>query len=644
MKLSVAPTGKPIYSTTISTSKGDITCADPKYVRALLALMNQGAVNGGAACHWGGPSAMVEINTALHSIMFEEKNWFDNYNFVNDIGHAENGLYALRSVLGYGDLTLESLKGFRSMGSKLTGHGESHLYPDGVLLSNGPLSSSLPQAQGLAMADTVLKNDRVTLVTISDGACMEGEAKESFASIPGLRSQGKMNPFIMIVSDNNTKLSGRISEDSFDMTPTLESLKTLGWEELRLDDGHDLNACYETLNRAIELSKQNKPVFVWAKTIKGKGIKSTEEAVSGGHGYPLKGYAPELSGFIEELVGEVPSEFESWITELTTKPEATTGSSVPKEKAQAGLARGAMKAFEEGLPVFSVSSDLQGSTGIKAFHQKYPERFIDIGIAESNMVSIAAGMSKQGLIPIVDTFAAFGVTKGNLPLVMSSLSECPMIAMFSHIGFQDAADGASHQSLTYISSLSSIPHVKTYCISTSKEGEELMYKAIKDIADKRAKGEHPDSHIFFVGRENFPKELGGAKYELGEASVVRQGKDGVISSFGATLFQALDAAEELAKTGKEMTVVNHSSLNTVNDDFYAKLLSANNNSLLTVEDHQLKYGFGSYLASELKKADLEFKFNSLGVNEAFGRSAYTAGELYAHYGIDKNAIVKAVKG
>jgi transketolase len=144
-KLLPAPTSAPKYGISIKDAKqNEIKMANPKATRSLIALMDMSAVNGGAACHWGGPSAMTEAWTALHAIMFKEKNWFDSYNFVNDIGHAENGIYALRAVLGYGDLTLETLKGFRSMGSKLTGHGESHLYPEGVLLSNGPLGSALP--------------------------------------------------------------------------------------------------------------------------------------------------------------------------------------------------------------------------------------------------------------------------------------------------------------------------------------------------------------------------------------------------------------------------------------------------------------------------------------------------------------------
>ena len=118
----------PKYSTQISSTQTKFV--DPKATRALVALMNQHAVIGGAAAHWGGPSAFAEIMSALFGI-FSESNghWCDHYNFVNDAGHTENGLYALQANYGMNSLTFDDLKGFRSVESKLTGHGESHLYP-----------------------------------------------------------------------------------------------------------------------------------------------------------------------------------------------------------------------------------------------------------------------------------------------------------------------------------------------------------------------------------------------------------------------------------------------------------------------------------------------------------------------------------
>ena len=242
-RLAPTPAGAPKYGVTIRNLAGDeVVVGDPRITRALVALMNVHAVNGGAACHWGGPAAYAETLAALHAIMFatKDRQWHEAYNFVNDAGHAENGIYALRANLGFDGLTFDDLKGFRSIASKLTGHGESHLNPEGVLLSNGPLSSALPQAQGLAIADRAAGRDRVTVCVVSDGASMEGEAKEAFAAIPGLAARDRVNPFVMIVSDNDTKLSGRITKDAFSMQPTFEALAVLGWNVIRVPDGHDL--------------------------------------------------------------------------------------------------------------------------------------------------------------------------------------------------------------------------------------------------------------------------------------------------------------------------------------------------------------------------------------------------------------------
>ena len=265
MALHPAPQTEPKYSIAVTAADGsEHKCADPKASRSLLALMNLHAVNGGAACHWGGPAAMAESMSALHEIMFQSENWFEDFNFVNDIGHAENGIYALRALHGFGGLSFDDLKGFRSIESKLTGHGESHLYPEGVLLSNGPLGSSLPQAQGLAMADKKTGNMRITINSISDGACMEGEAKEALAAIPGLHAKGLINPFLLMVSDNQTKLSGRMI-DAFDMAPTFSSLESLGWKIIQVDKGNDIQACYTAIEQGIESAK-TQPTCIRLKT------------------------------------------------------------------------------------------------------------------------------------------------------------------------------------------------------------------------------------------------------------------------------------------------------------------------------------------------------------------------------------------
>ncbi|PIP91690.1 MAG: transketolase [Bdellovibrionales bacterium CG12_big_fil_rev_8_21_14_0_65_38_15] len=653
-KLAPTPKNSPRLSVNVKSINGaEEQLADPRAVRALLLLMNQHAVIGGAACHWGGPAAFAEIMSSIHAIMFRQGQasfeWHEQFNFVNDAGHCENGIYALRSLYGFDHLDNEALKKFRSIESKLTGHGEGHLNPEGVLISNGPLGSGLPQAQGLALADKVFGRQRTTICTISDGAAMEGEAKEAFAAIPGLAAKGKLAPFVMAISDNNTKLSGRIDKDSFSMEPTFKSLATLGWDLRVVEDGNNLEAVHQTIEKAIVDTNANstKPIAILFKTIKGKGIKATEESSSGGHGYPLKAYDDKLLPYLEEvyLGSELPGEFRSWAREIldsTPAPSTKQSGGIPTEKVQVGFAKAAIEAAKQGLPVFSISADLQGSTGIAPFHKEFPDQSLDIGVAESNMVSAAVGMSKAGMIPIVDTFAQFGITKGNLPLIMAGLSQAPIIGLFSHAGFQDAADGASHQATSYLSAVSSIPHVTAVVCSCSQEAETYLLQAIQKMAKGRENGDNVDSVVFFFGRENHPVFYGAdVKYKWGKIQILADGQDVVILACGPMVPKALQAREQLAREGISAAVVNAPFANKPDIEDLLPLLEKCGNRLVTVEDHQQVAGMGQLWLSALAKEGVHPSITTLGISGEFGQSAYTADELYDRFGIGVDGIVAA---
>ena len=652
-RLAPTPGNGPKYSVQVKNAAGqEVVLGDPRATRALLALMDVHAVNGGAACHWGGPAAFAEIMAAIHGLMFvvQDRQWYEAFNFVNDAGHCENGLYALHANYGFDAMTFDSLKPFRSIKSKLTGHGESHLNPEGVLLSNGPLGSALPQSEGLAVADRVARRDRVTLCTVSDGASMEGEAKEAFAAIPGLAAKGRLNPYVLVLSDNDTKLSGRITKDAFSMQPTFEAMADLGWNVVKVPNGHDLQAVYLALENGIAGARANpnKPVCLWVKTVKGYGIKATEENSAGGHGFPLAN-AEKILDWINELYqgAEPPAEFLDWARVLRSDWEkkesekkakaaaaTPTAPAVKKEKVQAGIARAAVRAAQEGYPVFSVSADVQGSTGISAFQKALPDRFIEVGVAEANMVSVGAGLSKSGFIPIVDTFGQFGVTKGNLPLTMAALSQAPVIALFSHVGFQDAADGASHQATTYFAATGAIPHTVVIAPSCADEAEALMYEAIRRFAADRAAGKDGETYIFFVGRENYPLSwMEGARYEWGRAQIIQQGSDVVLIGCGTLFSKCLEAARILAGKDKSATVINNPFINRVDVDTLGAAVKAAGGRVVTIEDHQILGGMGAQVSHALSRTGVPHRIRSLGIAGEFGQSAYIAEHLYEKHGL-----------
>lgn len=658
-RLAKNPSGNPKFSSSVQLASGkEVAVADPTATRAMVALMDMQAVMGGAASHFGGPSAFAEIMSAVYGVAFSGEGkgeWYENYHIINDAGHCENGIYALKANYGFADLTLESLKGFRSIQSPLTGHGESHIWPQGVYLSNGPLGSSLPQAQGLAIADKLANRDRVTVTVISDGGCMEGEARESMAAIPGLAQKGKLAPFVMIISDNNTKLSGRIDEQSFSMNPSFSSMAELGWRVMYEADGHDLQKMVSTFESAVSAAKADPttPVVIHAKTIKGKGTAKTEASASGAHGFPLKS-PKELTDFVGEIYEgqQVPAEFADWIHEMVeqeaNQPAKGAAPEIPVEKVQVGVAKALIEKRKAGLPVISISSDLPGSTGVAAFQKAYPEASIDVGIAESNMVSVGAGLGKEGFIPVVDTFAQFGVTKGALPLTMASLSEGPVIAIFSHIGFQDAADGASHQALSYLSMVSSIPHTDVHVLSTSKDAEELVSQAVDLFAASFKNGLTPNSQIFFLGRETFPQRVveEGEAYKLGQSKIVFDNSGEfensvVLATGGAPLHQALQAAKEMAAHGVGAIVVQTTQVNRPDLNLFKGALKKSDGRLLTIDDHQKIGGLGAQLVHALVEGGVALNATTLGVENQFGQSAYKATELYRKHGLDAAAISKA---
>jgi transketolase len=664
VRLSPQPNHPPQFAIEMGRANGrKLHLPDPRATRAMVALMDMQAQLNGAASHWGGPSAFAELMSAVHGLMFDEadkqkKSWHELFHFVNDAGHCENGLYALRANYEMSGVNLQGLKKFRSIESALTGHGEAHLFPEGVFISNGPLGSGIPQAQGLAVAEALAGTLRTTVCAISDGGCMEGEAREALAAIPGLAHKKKLGPFLLLISDNNTKLSGRIDEDAFSMAPTFKSLSELGWKVTHLADGHDLEAAMLVIDQALQSLKADptQPIAIHARTIKGFGVEKTMKSASGGHGFPLK-EARELRGFLQEIYQSepVPPDFLGWCEDLERgvgirKPEASTPKiceGINQEKVQVGVAKALIDHRLKGFPIISVSADLPGSTGLADFQKKFPEATIDVGVAEANMISVATGLSKQGFIPIVDTFSQFGITKGNLPLIMSALTEGPVIGIFSHAGFQDAADGASHQALSYFSAVAAVPHTDCYCLTSSAEAEALVGQALVQFREARLKGRVPRSQIFFLGRENFPKRYlpEGYNYKLGAAQIVRDlttassARALTIAATGACLSEALLAAEKLATKGIETVVIQPSIIQSPDVKTFATAIAKTGGRLLTVEDHQVRGGMGALLVHALLRDGVNLQsVCSLGVEDQFGRSAYQALDLYRLHGLDSATI------
>ena len=268
------------------------------------------------------------------------------------------------------------------------------------------------------------------------------------------------------------------------------------------------------------------------------------------------------------------------------------------------------------------------------------------------MISTATGLSKLGFIPIVDTFAQFGISKGALPLIMSGLSRAPVIALFSHAGLQDAADGASHQALTHFAMTACLPHTQVHSLSCSQEAEALLGQALDRFRSQRLKGLLPESFIFFLGRETFPPHLThlkeGQTYQLEKAQVLmdhtsKEDKGRVtLASCGPLLMECLKAAEALKEKAVGVMVVNANSLHRPDTETLHACLKKTHHKLLVVEEHQVRGGLSALIGQALHAKKIPVELHVKGVEGEWGRSAYTAKDLYRHYGLDASSLVEAV--
>jgi transketolase len=422
-----------------------------------------------------------------------------------------------------------------------------------------------------------------------------------------------------------------------------------------------LQTVYLAVESGLAQAKANPraPVCLWVKTIKGYGVKSTMESSSGGHGFPLAN-GEKIIEFVNEIYfgAEVPAELAAWALALrkgweqqeaakkakAAETPAAAAPPVKKDKVQSGLAKGAVRAAQEGLPVYSISADVEGSTGMSLFQKSFPDRFVEVGVAEANMISAGVGFAKAGFIPVIDTFGQFGITKGNLPLTMAALSQAPVIAVFSHVGFQDAADGASHQATTYFAATSPIPHTVVIACSCSDEAEALMYQAIKRQAKARLEGHEGESVIFFVGRENYPvRLLDHPQYEWGQAQVLAAGNDVVIVASGPLVGHAIEAGRLLKEKGVAATVISNAFINLVDVAAIGAAVKNCAGRIVTVEDHQIICGMGAQVSHALARAGIGHHIKSLGIAGEFGQSAWVAEQLYGKHGLTAAGIVEAAQ-
>jgi transketolase len=261
--------------------------------------------------------------------------------------------------------------------------------------------------------------------------------------------------------------------------------------------------------------------------------------------------------------------------------------------------------------VVVLDADLYRSTRTVLFRDAFPERFVDIGISEADMVSTAAGMAATGLIPYCNSFAMFITGICYMPIrTQIAYPSLPVKLVGSSAGLTQGPDGASHQSLEDISLMRSLPHMVVVSPADDLETRQATWA----IAD------WPGPVYMRLGRYPVPRLLDeGYRFEIGKARIVREGSDVALFATGHMLWKALDAADLLAKERIEARVINVSTIKPL-DEAVVREAAGRVALLVSVEEHSIIGGLGSAIAECISGIAGTPKLLRLGVRDEFGES------------------------
>jgi transketolase len=305
---------------------------------------------------------------------------------------------------------------------------------------------------------------------------------------------------------------------------------------------------------------------------------------------------------------------------------------VKQEPIRSGFGRGLLAAGKQNEQVVALCADLTESTKIQAFAEAFPERFVEMGVAEQNLVTVASGMAAMGKIPFAASYAAFSPGR-NWEQIRTTicLNDRAVNIVGAHAGVSVGPDGATHQMLEDIALMRSLPNMVVIAPGDSIEAE----KATKALVDLKKPA------YIRLAREKTPVfTTEKTPFEIGEAYVVWGGSDITIAGTGTMTYQCLLAAQQLQKTGISAEVLHVPTIKPLDADTILRSVKKTGR-IITAEEAQVNGGFGGAIA-ELLGEHFPVPLQRVGMKDRFGESGDPT-ELLEAFGLTGRAIAEIAK-
>jgi len=511
--------------------------------------------------------------------------------YFSSKGHDVPGQYAVLFSLGL--LPKEKFLRLRRIDGT---HGHPDVSTPGIEANSGSLGMGVSKAKGIAWAKLFRGLLGRIFVMTGDGELQEGQIWEALQTAV----HQQINNLCVIV-DHNKVQSDKLVQEIVDLGDLEAKLRAFGWHVIRCD-GHDFRMLENAFRKLNDVT--DKPKILIADTIKGRGVSFMEhpEALRINHGfYPWHSGAPndesfssaydEISARINlraEKIGVAPV-----LSEVVTPDHMEKRSTVSNEFVSRAYGEALLSIAAKRKDLVVLSADLSADCQIRDFETKYPGRFIENGIAEQDMVSMAGSLARQGLLPVVNSFASFLTSRANEQIYNNATEGSKIIYACHYAGLIPAGPGKSHQSLRDISLLGALPNMVILQPCNSAETHQAVKFAVEEacenVALRLAIGPSPRKILL-------PKEY---QLTLGRGIALTKGDDALLFAYGPVmLHEALLASELLNARGFGLKVINMPWLNRVNLDWLVETISPFR-EIFVLDDHAPVGGLGDFLLNNL---------------------------------------------
>lgn len=526
--------------------------------------------------------------------------------FFSSKGHDAPGLYNV--FIGLGRLEFDLIHTLRKLGG-LPGHPD--VATPNIVTNTGSLGMGVSKAKGMIYANRLLERTCNIFVLTGDGELQEGQFWESLVSA----ANHKLHELTVIIDHNKLQSDTLVAKVS-DLGDLEAKLTAFGWHVSRCD-GNDLAAFSKTL--AATKSVTDKPKVIIADTIKGKGVSFMEHTSidSDVEFYKFHSGAPSDDAYVkaaQELIDTANAKLKAACSaelELDTISRPAVVLPENTQRLIQAYSNALIDQARKNPKIVALDADLILDTGLIPFQKEFPDRFVECGIAEQDMVSQAGGMAIQGLLPIVHSFACFLSSRPNEQIYNNATEMTKIIYVGSLAGVVPGGPGHSHQAVRDISALSAIPGLTLMEPSCEAEVAMLLDWAINENTES--------SYLRLVSLPWVLPYALPANYKplLGKGVALTEGDDATIIAYGPVLLSAaVQAAQSLRNEhGLAVKVINLPWLNNINAEWLIKEVGTRK-KIFSLDNHYLIGGQGDRIADIL--ASKGFPNNALyriGLNE-----------------------------